>query len=156
MFTAHPFSSRHVQAATGKPSRWTFARLVLGTLAMAATTTAFAKFGDTEEIQGNSPIPSGWVVTHVSAPGLGGMGRGFQALPSKDQFVFTIMHVAGAEKGTELDVRGNSPIPEGWVIRKTVWPSGMSKGKMPSQPDWATVHTIKCLIEKPAPPIAPN
>jgi hypothetical protein len=115
---------------------------------MAATVSrsAYADFGDILEIKGNSPFPPGWVVIGVRGGTAGFLSAGPAPKPSMASLTFTIMDVTGAAKGQELDVRGNSPIPVGWVILDTKWPTALSVGKY-SCPDWEAVHTIKCLVE---------
>ena len=124
----------------GRGSAW----LATALLWVAGSPFAAAKYGEILEIKGNSPFPPGWVVIKVADPAFATMSMGPAPKPSVASLTLTIMDARGAAVGTELEVSGNSPIPPGWVLLKTVWPTVMSMGKH-TQPDWVAVHTIRCI-----------
>jgi len=118
--------------------------LAAAVLSVAGSPFAAASYGEILEIQGNSPFPPGWVVIKVAGSTFGTMSMGPAPKPTAASLTLTIMDASGAKVGTVLEVCGNSPIPTGWVILKTAWPTVMSIGKH-VQPDWVARHTIKCI-----------
>jgi hypothetical protein len=140
--------------------RWTTARLKsLLVLALLTSSVAHAKYGDFEEVTGGSPIPDGWVIVRVAGPSL--MGTGLTTKIDESQLTYTIKDLNGpihdvaegtpetvwkkAKVGIQEQVRGNSPIPNGWVIIKVAGPSTMSTGLGYQTQKWEAVHTIKCV-----------
>jgi len=111
------------------------------TLAIVCAQGAFAKHGDVLSIMGNSQVPDGWVIIDVSAPAMRSIGPASALPPSA--FTLTIKDVKDAPVGTVERVKGNSMIPNGWVIIQTVWPATRSTGRSASLPDHSAVHTIK-------------
>jgi hypothetical protein len=116
-------------------------------LALTGSSVAFAKYGDVIQIKGNSPFPPGWVVIDVTAPSMATASTGLAPEPSVSTLTFTIRDMNGAKFGDVVHVRGNSPIPIGWVIIETLWPTTYSTGLGNSMPDHITVHTLKYLMD---------
>jgi hypothetical protein len=115
-------------------------------LAMINSSVAFAKYGDVMQIKGNSPFPPGWVVIDVTAQSMATTSTGIASALSVSTLTFTIRDMNGAKYGDVVHVRGNSPIPMGWVIIETLWPTTYSTGLGNSIPDHIAVHTLKYLI----------
>jgi len=116
-------------------------RLPVLALVMVCAPAVFAKFGDVIEIKGNSRIPNGWVIIEVT--GRNTCSTGLQPEPAPSSFTFKIKDVKDAPLGTVEEVRGNSMIPDGWIIIDSVWPTTASTGRQTLLPEHMAVHSIK-------------
>lgn len=114
-------------------------------LLISVSSAAFANFGDVMEVNGASKIPDGWVLTRIDGPTLMAFGKGPKLSPRA--YAYSIMDVRGAEKGAEIQVLGNSPVPSGWVITKVDAPIMLSSGRSVEMDDSAITYTIKYLEE---------
>lgn len=122
-------------------------QLAAYSLALTSSSVAFAKYGDVIQIKGNSPFPPGWVVIDVTAPSMATASTGIASALSVSTLILTIRDMNGAKFGDVVHVRGNSPIPMGWVIIETLWPTTYSTGLGGSMPDHIAVHTLKYLMD---------
>ena len=85
--------------------------LALGLLAMAGATPGFAKYGDVMNVNGLSPIPSGWVV--IQTTGRAMMSNGPLA---KEHLTHTIKDLNEAPKGSTETITGSCELPAGWLV----------------------------------------
>ena len=130
-------------AEATSPQRIKKTLLRLALLALFGAMPAFAKYGDTLEVQGGSELPMGWVVIAVRGP----ISMATVASTPEQRLAgqtLTIKDLYRAPYGARETVMACSPIPPGWVILRTRTPNAFSAA--------STVRDIQCLIEPPPDP----